>query len=92
MSTIQDIYALGQKIYEIVQNYIDENYNIDDVLAISLRCGKLSLKADAKENIKIGKTTELYPLKDLVRKDDEGEDEPDVDKINDIANSWCFLD
>lgn len=52
MANIQDIHAFEEKIYDIVQDYIDENYDVDD----------------------------------------EGQKEPDVDKINDIANSWVFLD
>ena len=92
MSSIQDIHALEQRIYDIVQDFVDGNYNADDVLAIGRRCGKITLKADAKEAIKVGKTTELYPMKDLVRKDDAGELEPDNDKISDIANSWLFIE
>ena len=92
MSTIQDIQALEQKIFDIVEDYIKDLYNEDDVLAIGRRCGRLTIKADAKESIKVGKTTELYPLKDLIRKDDDGKSEPDNDKISDIANSWLFLE
>ena len=92
MSNIQDIHAFAERIYDIVQDYVDGNYNADDVLAIGRRCGKITLKADAKETIKVGKTTELYPMKDLVRKDDAGEPEPDNDKISDIANSWLFIE
>ena len=92
MSTIQDIRALEERIFDIVQDYVDGNYNPDDVLAIGIRCGKITLKADAKENIKAGKTTELYPLKELVRTDDNGKPEPDVDAISDVANKWVFLD
>ena len=44
------------------------------------------------ENIKVGKTTELYPIKDLVRIGDEGKPESNCDMISDIANSWVFLD
>lgn len=40
----------------------------------------------------MGKSTEVYQLKDLVRKDDAGEAEPDNDIISDIANNWAFLD
>ena len=50
------------------------------------------MKADAKEKIKVGKTTELYPLKDLTRMGDNGKPETDYDKVSDIANSWLFLD
>ncbi len=92
MSTIQDIRALEERIYDIVQDYVDALYNDDDVLAIGKRCVRITLKADAREAIKVGKTTELYPLKDLVRTGDDGKPEPDNDKISEIANSWLFLD
>ena len=92
MSSIQEIHELEQRIYDIVQDFVDGNYDNDDVLAIGRRCGKITLKADAKEAIKVGKTTELYPLNELVRKGDDNELEPDNDKISDIANSWLFLD
>lgn len=92
MSSIQDIHALEQCIYDIVQDFVDGNYNESDVLAIGMRCGKITLKADAKEAIKAGKSTELYPLKDLLRTDEDGNLEPDNDKISDIANSWVFIE
>ena len=92
MSTIQDIHAFAEQIYDIVQDYVDGNYNADDVLAIGRRCGKITLKADPKEAIKVSKTTELYPLKDLLRTGDDGNLEPDNDKISDIANNWLFLE
>ena len=45
MATIQDIHALEQRITDLVENYIQELYNEDDVLAIGRRCGKIkSLK------------------------------------------------
>ena len=92
MASIQDIRALELSITDIVDDYVKQMYNEDDVLAIGRRCGKITVKADAKENIKVGKTTELYPLKDLVRIGDDGNPESDCDKISDIANSWIFLD
>ena len=92
MSTIQDIRALELRMTDIVDDYIQQMYNEDDVLAISQRCGKIKIEADAKEKIKIGKTTELYPLKDLVRTGDDGNPEADCDMVSDIANSWVFLD
>lgn len=91
MSSIQDIHALEERIYDYVEDYLGGNYAPDDVLAISARCGKVSLKADAKGNIKIGKTTEVYPFSTLVRLGDNNAQEPDNDKISDIANSWVFL-
>ena len=92
MATIQDIHAFEERIYDIVQDYVDGNYDPDDVLAIGKRCGKITMKADAKESIKVGRSTELCPLKDLLRTGDNGKPEPDNDKISDIANNWVFLD
>lgn len=92
MSSIQEIHALEEKIFDIVKQYVDGLYNEDGVLAVGRRCGKITLKADAQEAIKVGKTTELHPLKELVRSDAEGKIEPDFDKISAIANSWLFLD
>lgn len=91
MSSIQDIHALEERIYDYVEDYIAGNYHEDDVLAISTRCGKVSLLADAREKIKVGKTTEIYPLSALVRPGDNGKPEADNDEISDIANSWMFL-
>ena len=92
MSSIQDIRALEMRITDIVDDYIQQRYNGDDVLAIGRRCGKITLKANARKQIKVGKTTETYPLKDLIRPGDDGNSEADNDKISDIANSWLFLD
>ena len=92
MSSIQDIRALEMRITDIVDDYIQQRYNGDDVLAIGRRCGKITLTADARKQIKVCKTTEIYPLKNLVRLGDDGNSEADNDKISDIANSWLFLD
>lgn len=91
MSTIKDIRALELQITDIVDDYIQKMYNEDDVLSISQRCGRIKVAADAQENIKVGKTTELYPLKNLVRTGDDGKPESDNDKISEISNSWVFL-
>lgn len=91
MSSIQDIRALEERITDIVDGYLNGDYNEDDVLAIGRRCGKITLKADARENIKVGKTTELYDLKTLVRTGDDGKPEADFDKVSQIANSWLFV-
>jgi len=91
MSDIQDINALEHRINDIVQDYMNENYNEDDVIAIGKHCGKITIEVDAKGNVKIGKKIEVYPLKDLVRLDDDGKPELDNDKISDIANSWLFI-
>ena len=92
MSNIQGIHEFAKRIYDIVQGYVDGNYNADDVLAIGKRCGKITMKVDAKKAIKEGKSTEVYPLKDLLRTSDDGKLEPNNDRISEIANSWVYLD
>ena len=64
MGNIQVIHTIAERIYDIVQDYVNGDYNADDVLAIGKHCGRISMKADDKEAIKMGKFTELYPLKD----------------------------
>ena len=88
MSTIQDIRALEQRITDIVEDYINELYNEDDVLYISNNKGQITLLADTKERFK---SKNYYPLGTLVRYEDTGRLEADIDKISAIANSWLFL-
>ena len=55
MSSIQDIPALELRITDIVEDYINELYDEDDVLAIGLRCGKIILNVDARDASKSAK-------------------------------------
>ena len=92
MSTIQQIRAFSDQIFDIVNDYQKGDYNKNDVLAIDNNRGSLSLIADAENKIVKTKTMEVYPLVSLLRDDDNGGFEPDNDKIDEIANSWLFLD
>ena len=93
MSSIQEIReALEDHYFEFVDGFVAGDYNEDDVLSISRRAKQITLKADARhENIKAGKTTELYELKSLVRTGDNGQPETDVDKVSEIANKWLYV-
>lgn len=92
MSSIQEIRALSEQIFDIVSDYQKGFYNTDDVLSIDNRRGSISLIADAENKIVKTKTMEVYPLASLLRDDDNGGLEPDNDRIDEIANSWLFLD
>ena len=91
MATIQDIHALEQRITDLVEDYIQKLYNEDDVLAIDHRWGKITLTVKDKEKIKVCKITEIYPLKEFVRADENGKQETEIERISDIANSLVFL-
>ena len=92
MSNIQDLRKLELQITDVVDDYIDECYNDNDVLAIDVCEGKITLTADSRDKIKVSESTEIYNLRDLVRLDDNGEQESDCDKISEIANSWIFIE
>ena len=92
MSSIQDICALSNKIFNYVEAYQKGDYADDDVIAISSTHGRVMVEADSSDYVTKFKNTEMYPFSSLVRDDENGGLEPDVDKIDDIANSWLFLD
>lgn len=50
MASIQDIRTLETRVTDIVDDYIQQQYNEDDVLAIGRRCGKITLKSSAHGN------------------------------------------
>jgi hypothetical protein len=92
MSSIQQIRALGEEIYNHVDDYLKGGFADDDVVAISSNHGRVTVEADSSGCVKKFANTEMYPFSSLVRDDENGGVEPDVDKIDDIANSWLFLD
>lgn len=93
MANWQDIKALEERIYEQVEEFLNnqEAYAVP-VLHIYLDCDDMTYKAAAEDELQ-GSTDEgIYPMPELIRTDDEGKPEPDIDKISDVANSWIFLD
>lgn len=93
MATIQEIQELEDKICSCVEEYIENDYDCHDYsLAVfnvsgEVECG---IVQDALSAVRPGWW--FYDLSHLVREDDSGHLEPDVDAISDIANSWLFLD
>ena len=51
MSSIQDIHALEERIFDIVDGYVKGDYNENDVHAIGRRCGKVAISKDYQEII-----------------------------------------
>lgn len=92
MSSIQEIHKLEERIYDIVQDYVNENYNEYDVLVISNNYGIIDLEADCLGNLNVPQNADIIPLRELIRTSDDNMPEPDIDKISDIANRWLMLD
>ena len=91
MDRIQDLHALEERIYELVDNYLQEAdcYATAPVLAVWKRCGKLNVAVDVENNLKLTKTADVFPIADVLRPTEDGTaQEPDNDKIAEIASVW----
>lgn len=92
MANWQDIKALEERIYDAVQEYLDnaDAYS-EPVLRVYLYQDDMLHRAEVEDNLSGNADDDIYPMTELVRLNDNGEPEPDVDKISEIANSWIFL-
>ena len=90
MDKIQDQYALKEKIYGLLEGYLQEaDCYQEPVLAVWKRCGKLNVAVDEPANLKLTKTADVFPIADVLRPTEDGiAQEPDNDKIAEIASVW----
>ena len=91
MDRIQDQYALEEQIYGLLEEYLQEAdcYTTAPVLAVWKRCGKLNVAVDVETNLKLTKTADVFPVADVLRPTEDGTaQEPDNDKIAEIASVW----
>ena len=91
MSSIQDIRALSNEIYNYVEAYQNGDYADEDVVVVSSDGCDITVEAGSVDGFKRSDNSEYYTLSSLMRDDENGGLEPDSDKIDDIANSWLFL-
>ncbi len=92
MASIQDIQALEEKIYDAVQEYIDNPDGYDKaVLHVYLDEDDMIHRAEIDEDLQGTEDGGIYAIESLIREGDNGP-EVDVDRASDIANSWIFLD
>lgn len=91
MDKIQDVYALEERIYGLLEDYLKEaDCYQDPVLAIWKRCGKLNVAVDEPTNLKLTKTADVFPVMEVIRstEEDAAVMEPNNDKIAEIASVW----
>lgn len=93
MANWQDIRELEERIYEEVSEYLSnqEAYN-NAVLRVYLDVENMVHCAEVDNADKYGIEDEVYLIDTLIRLDDNGEQEVDVDAVSNVANSWIFLD
>jgi hypothetical protein len=91
MANIQGIRRLEERIYDAVNEYVEnpECYT-DAVLHVYLDEDDMEHYAVVDNASQFGAEDETYPIADLVRIGDNGEMEVDIDKASDIANTWIF--
>ena len=92
MATIQDINALKMRICDAVQEYLQDAESYEQAaLHIYLDEDDMTHKAEIVERQLPNDDDGIYPIADYIYTED-GEQEPDIDAIDDLANSWIFLD
>lgn len=93
MANWQDIRALEERIYEQVEEFLNnqEAYAMP-VLNVYLDHDDMTYMAAAEDGLQGTEDEGIYPMSELIRMGYNGKKEPDIDKISDVANSWIFLD
>lgn len=90
MSSIQDIQALEQKIYDAVEEFLQYPDGYDKPILHVYLDDEMTYQAEIDE-LEGTEDDGIYSLANLIRMGDDGE-ELDIDRASDIANSWIFLD
>ena len=92
MASIQDIQALEERIYDAVQEYLDNPDGYENaVLRVYLDEDDMIHRAEIDDNLQGSEDDGIYAIESLIREGDNGH-EVDIDRASDIANSWIFLD
>ena len=92
MANWQDIRALEERIYDVVDEYLANSEAYKNAgLHVWLDEDDMIYRAEVDDNLAGSEDDGVYAIAGVVRQGDEGL-EPDVDRISDIANSWIFLD
>ena len=94
MANYRDIEVLEERIYEVVQEFIDnvECYE-HPMMKITRKPEGLVIDiVECEEKFDTGDEA-TYSMWDLVLTEQDGTPvEPNIDEINEVANQWIFLD
>ncbi len=93
--SIQDLRNLSDDIFNCVDDYLKYYCTTsDDVVASKENMGLLvdeNLSVDILSCDEVGDSSGYYPLKSLLRLNDAGAWEPDIDAAEDIAANYVFV-
>ena len=81
---------LKQTIIDVVQDYIDEQYDYDDVLVVDCVDGQYNVSVVA-EDAEVPETADVYSFPDLICFDENGVQVPDVEVIEEIGGGLGIM-
>lgn len=86
---IQDLYKWQDKIYDVLQEYVDNPDDYDGcVFAIY---PSLEVAIEKAEDVISNPEIETFKLDSFIRKNEDGENEVDVDRIDEVSNQFMFV-
>ncbi len=95
-STVQERDAFDERIFEMVQEYLEDEANvlkdgrIQNGMGLSINLQTLELAINSQENNLT--SWDFFPIEKLIRQN-EGNigNEPDCDATHKLASSYCFV-
>ena len=88
-STVQERDAFDERIFEIVQEYL-EDCSYDNNIGLSINPQTLELALVSPDNNPEG--CDFLPLESFIRPNENNTgNEPDCDATHELASSYCFV-
>ncbi len=88
-STVQERDAFDERIFEIVQEYLEDG-NSESTMGLSINPQTLELAIVSPENKPDG--WDFHPIDGLIRPDENNSGvEPDCDATHELASLYCFV-
>ncbi len=86
--TIQELRAFDNDVFEAVQEFLDnrDGYQEDVVLSVNPKTHEICIDSPSNCN-----GLDQYSITTLIRKADDGTDEPDCDATNELASKYFFV-
>ena len=93
MANWQDIRAFEERIYDAVQDYLEnpEAYT-NTLLRVYLDRDEMEYRVDVIDDLNKGTEEDVFYTWDSLVREGESGLEPDIDSISDVANKFIFLD
>ncbi len=88
--SVQDRNDFNEKIFEIIQEYLNNTDSYQKEVGISIEPRTLALDLCTKDDCT--PNLDWYDINNLITEDEDGNMEPDCDATYDLASSDCFIE